>query len=86
VRVAHRPAGIFLGSTGGPTNHLGHKILEARFADAVMGLVDQRISIQGWVDHNAIDEIVDHGGDGVDAAKAVIERRLGVLGAHPRFS
>ena len=39
-----------------------------------MGLVYQQIRVQGWVDHDAIDEIVDHGGDGVYAAKTVIER------------
>jgi hypothetical protein len=49
----------------------------------MMGLVDQRIGIQGG---SIIDEIVDHGGDSVDAAKAVVERWHGALcdDARPR--
>src|SRR6202042_466455 len=47
VRVAHLTALLFLGSAGRPTDLLGHGFLEARLSDRVMGLVDQRIGVQG---------------------------------------
>src|SRR3984885_12126426 len=81
-RIGHYTARIFLGPAGRPTDHLGHEVLKPRLSNPMMGLVDQRIRVQGWVDHDAVDEIVDHGGDSVDAAKAVVERWCGVVCAH----
>lgn len=87
VRLAHGPAGIFLGTTRGPAHHLRHQVLESRLADAAVGLIDPRVRVQGGVDHDAIDEVVDDRGDRIDAAETGIERGhvdLGRHGASPR--
>ena len=42
----------------------------------MMSLIEQWISVQARVDHDAFDKVVDHGGDGIDASEALIERRF----------
>jgi hypothetical protein len=31
------------------------------------------IRVQSWVDHDAVNEVIDDGGDGVDAAEAFVK-------------
>src|SRR6478672_6938514 len=76
VGFAHGAASVFLWAARGPANHLGHIVFEARRADAVMRFVNRSVRIQDQVVHNPINEVVDHGGNRIDPAETVIERRL----------
>jgi hypothetical protein len=50
MRFAHGTAGVLLGATCGPTDHLGHVVFEARRADAVMRLVNGSVRVQDGVE------------------------------------
>src|SRR5262249_8134991 len=76
VRFAHGTAGIVLGATCGPTDHLGHVVFKPGRADAVMRLVNGSVRIQDWVVHNPIDEVVNYGSNRVNATETLVERRL----------
>ena len=76
VRVAHRPAGIFLRPAARPTYHLGHEILEAGRRHFVMGFVDCGIRIQTRIGHDAVDEIVHYDGNVVNSPEALVEAEL----------
>src|SRR5262245_64247854 len=76
MRFAHGTAGVVLGPTCGPTDHLGHLVFEARRADAVMRLVNGSVRIQDGVVHNSINEIVNYGSNGIDATETLVERGL----------
>jgi hypothetical protein len=42
----------------------------------MMRFIDLRIGVQPWIVHDAINKIIDDGGDGIDAPEPVIERFL----------
>jgi hypothetical protein len=67
TRVPLRPSARF-------ADLFGHEVLEPGRQHAVVRLVDARIRVQPVVNHNPIDEIVDDGGDVVDAGESVVER------------
>ncbi len=39
----------------------------------MVSLIDARIGIEPGIDHQSVDEVIDHGGDVVDAAEAIVE-------------
>ena len=45
-------------------------------------LVYPRIRIQAWIDHNPVNEVINHDGDGVDTAEPVVKTRR-ILCSHP---
>jgi hypothetical protein len=65
---------VLLGATGRPADHLGHQELEPCRCHAMVGFVDARVGVQPGIDHDPIDEVIDHGGDVVHATQAVIQR------------
>ena len=71
VGIVHRFAGVFLGTTRCPANHLGYQVFEASAGNTVMGFVDFRVGVETRVVHDTIDEVVDHGGNRVDAPPGV---------------
>jgi hypothetical protein len=60
-----------------------HEVLEPRRRHAMVRLVDARIRVQPVVNHDPIDEIVDGGGNDVDATESLVER--GLLRFHVRL-
>ena len=52
------------------------RYLNPALETSMMSLIEQWISVQARVDHDAFDKVVDHGGDGIDASEALIERRF----------
>src|SRR5262249_49879013 len=74
VRFAHGTAGVGLGATRGPADHLGHVVLEARRADTVMRFINGCVCIQDRVAHNPINEVVHYAGNRVDATEPLVER------------
>jgi hypothetical protein len=50
----------------------------------MMRLVHPWVNIEPWVDHDPVDEVIDHGGYAIDAAAPVVEARR-VLCIHRRF-
>src|SRR5215468_5548242 len=79
VRFAHGTAGVGLGATRGPADHLGHVALEALRADTVMRFINGCVCIQDRVAHNPINEVVHYGGNRVDATEPLVERGLAGL-------
>src|SRR5262249_42740563 len=79
VRFAHGTAGVGLGATRGPADHLGHLVLEARRADTVMRFIDGCVCIQVRVAENAINELGQYGGNRLDSTEALVERGLAGL-------
>ena len=51
----------------------GHQVFEAGFRYAVMRLVDLGIGVQAWIVHDPLDEVIDHGGNRIDATQAFVE-------------
>jgi hypothetical protein len=49
-------------------------VVETLGRDAVVRLVDSRVRVQPWVDHDPIDELVDDDGDGVGASQPLVQR------------
>src|SRR5262249_31722362 len=84
VGLKHGTARIVLGTTRGPTDHLGHVGFEARCADPVMCFVNGRVCIQDWIVHNPINKVVNYGSNRIDATKTLIKRRLVSRGTHCR--
>src|SRR5262249_51812902 len=58
---AHGTAGVVLGATCRPTDHLGDVVFEARRADAVMRFVHGNVRIQDRVVHNPINKVINYG-------------------------
>jgi hypothetical protein len=58
-----------------PAQHFGDKILEPSRGHLVMRLVYPRISVEPGINHDAVYKVVHHGGDAVDPAQPIIERR-----------
>src|SRR3989442_11407513 len=84
--VQHGAAGIPLRTTAGPAEHFRHQILEARRRNLVVRLIDLGIGVQAGVDHDAVDEVVDHRGAAVYTAEALVERDLWLRRGHtPSF-
>src|SRR5262249_34529462 len=82
VRFAHGTAGVGLGATRGPADHLGHVVLEARRADTVMRLINGSVRIQDRIVHNPINAVVNYGSNRIDAAETLVERGLARYGTH----
>jgi hypothetical protein len=74
VSVRHGPPGGLLRAPGGPADHFGHEVLEARGRYPVVCLVNGGVSVQARVRHDAIDEVIHDRRDAVDTAKALIQR------------
>jgi len=75
VRIGHRPTGVPLRTSGRPTDHLRHQILEAGGRHSVVGFVDTRIRVQPGVDHDSVDQIVDQGSNRIYATEPVVGAR-----------
>ena len=73
VRVLHGTAGVLLRPTSSPANHFRDEVLEARGGNTMMGLVYPWVRIQARIDHDAIDEVIHHGGDAVDTAEPLVK-------------
>ena len=82
LRIAREPSGVLLGPARGLADHLGDEELEACRGDPMVRLVHGRILVQPGIGHDPVDEVVDHRGDVVDAADAVVQRRsrVGCIG------
>ncbi len=70
----HRAARVPLRPPARFADLFRHQVLEPRRQHAVMRLIDARIRVQPVVNHDPVDEIVDDGGNVVDAAESLIER------------
>src|SRR5262249_4867486 len=81
VRLLHRASRILLRSTGSPADHFCDEVLEAWWGNSMMGLVYLWICIQAGIDHDPVDEVIDHGGNAVDAAEPLI-KAASILGGH----
>src|SRR5262249_9979600 len=82
MRFEHGTAGVSLGASRCPTDHLGHVVFEASCADAVMRLINGSVRIQDRVVHNPINEVVNYGSNRIDAAETLVERGLAGYGTH----
>src|SRR5262249_26604443 len=79
VGLKHGTARVVLGTTRGPTDHLGYVVFEARRADAVMCLVNGSVRLQDRGVHNPINEVINYGSDRIDATETLVERGLAGL-------
>ena len=76
VGVVHVLTCIFLGTAGGPADHFGDQVFEAGPGHAMVGFIHLRIGVELRVVHDAIDEVVHHGSDGIDAAQAFALQKI----------
>ena len=77
MRFLHGAACVFLRPTSGPTQHLRDEIFEACRGDAMMRLIYPWVCVEAGIDHDPVDEVIDHCGDAVDTAESFVkaERR-----------
>jgi hypothetical protein len=73
MRIAHRTTRIRLRAASLPTDQLRDEILESRGRHPMVGFINTRVSIQPWVTHNPVDEVIDDRGDVVYAAEPIVE-------------
>src|SRR5262249_52699495 len=73
VRVLHGAAGVLLWSAGSPAEHFRNEVFEACRGNAMMGLVYSWVRVQARIDHDPVDKVIDHGGNAVDAAEALVK-------------
>ncbi|WP_460426986.1 hypothetical protein [Azotobacter armeniacus] len=50
-----------------------HEVLESRRRDSMMGFAHARICIQGWVDHDSVDEVIRDSGDAIYIPKPLVK-------------
>ena len=60
MAVSHRTTPVLLRATGRPADHLGHEKLEPCRCNAMVGFVHARVRVQPGIDHDPIDEVIDH--------------------------
>src|SRR4029077_11285669 len=77
MRLLHGAACVFLRPTSGPTQHLRDEIFEACRGDAMMRLIYPWVCVEAGIDHDPVDEVIDHCGDAIDTAESFVkaERR-----------
>src|SRR5262249_18640622 len=73
MRITHRTSRILLWPPCRPADHLSDEILEAGPGDAMMRFIDFRIGVQQRVVHDAVNKVINDGGNGIDAPEPVIE-------------
>ena len=73
MRLVHGSPGVFLRAAGGPADHFRDQVFESRRGHTMVRFIDPGIRVQSRVDHDAVNEVIDDGGDGVDAAEAFVK-------------
>src|SRR5260221_12485261 len=73
VRLVHGASGVFLRAAGGPADHFRDKVFESWRGHAMVRFIHAGIRGQSWVDHDAVNEVIDDGGDGAEAAEALVK-------------
>src|SRR5262245_13580709 len=73
VRFLHGAACVFLRSAGGPTKHLRDEIFEACWWNTMMGLIYPWVCVEAGIDHDPVDEVIEHRGDAVDTAEPFVK-------------
>src|ERR671933_875650 len=81
MSIAHRTARISLRSASRLANLLRHVVFESLRGDSMVCFIHTRISIQPWVVHNPVDEVVHNDSDVVYATEPIVEGGC-VLGLH----
>src|SRR5215831_3299677 len=81
VGLFHGATRVFLRPASSPADHLGDEVLESCRRHAMMGLVYSWVGVEAWIDHDPVNEIINHGGDAVDAAESLIKARQ-TIGIH----
>ena len=66
-------AGVTLRASRGLTHLLRHQVFEARSRYLVVRLVHLGIGVEPRVAHDAVDEIIHHRGDRINAAESFIQ-------------
>jgi len=73
MRLGHGASGVFLRAASGPADHFRDQVFESRPEHAMVRFIHQGIRVQSRVGHDAVNEVIDDRGDGVDAAEALVE-------------
>jgi hypothetical protein len=73
VRFVHGASGVFLRAAAGPADHFRDQVFESWRGHTMVRFINPGIHVQSRVNHDAVNEVVDDGGDGVDAAEALVK-------------
>ena len=80
VYIAHGSAGVTLWPTCSPTDHLSYEILESSGQYPTMRFVHLGVRIKARIDHDPLDQVINHGGDAIHATEAFVEAEWIVAG------